>query len=87
MDIKTKELVQTEFLAFAMKAFAVLNKGRKLGNDKYLKLLAQTLTRVANGETKRSSSTCRRATSKLSWVQFPCRHGSSRIIHPPRSSS
>jgi hypothetical protein len=53
MDIKTKELVQTQFLAFAMKAFAVLNKGRKLGNDKYLKLLAQTLTRVANGETKR----------------------------------
>src|SRR5260370_1093439 len=53
MDIKTKELVQTKFLAFAMKAFAVLNKGRKLGNDKYLKLLAQTLTRVANGETKR----------------------------------
>ena len=29
MDIKTKELVQTKFLAFAMKAFAVLNKGRK----------------------------------------------------------
>src|SRR5258708_5665495 len=53
MDIKTKELVQRKFLAFAMKAFAVLNKGRKLGNDKYLKLLAQTLTRVANGETKR----------------------------------
>src|SRR5258708_22115802 len=53
MDIKTKELVQTKFLAFAMKGFAVLNKGRKLGNDKYLKLLAQTLTRVANGETKR----------------------------------
>jgi predicted phage terminase large subunit-like protein len=36
-----------------MKAFATLNKGRSLGNDKYLKLLAQKLTRVAAGETKR----------------------------------
>jgi hypothetical protein len=36
-----------------MKAFATLNKGRRLGNDKYLKLLAQELTRVAAGETKR----------------------------------
>jgi predicted phage terminase large subunit-like protein len=53
MNIDTKKLVQTEFLAFAMKAFAVLNKGRSLGKDKYLKLLAQTLTRVATGETKR----------------------------------
>jgi predicted phage terminase large subunit-like protein len=53
MNIDTKKLVQTEFLAFAMKAFAGLNKGRSLGKDKYLKLLAQTLTRVATGETKR----------------------------------
>jgi predicted phage terminase large subunit-like protein len=53
MNIDTKKLVQTEFLAFAMKAFATLNKGRSLGNDKYLKLLAQELTRVAAGETKR----------------------------------
>jgi predicted phage terminase large subunit-like protein len=36
-----------------MKAFATLNKGRGLGNDEYLKLLAQALTRVAAGETKR----------------------------------
>ena len=36
-----------------MKAFATLNKGRSLGNDKYLKFLAQELTRVAAGETKR----------------------------------
>jgi predicted phage terminase large subunit-like protein len=53
MNIQTKKLIQTEFLAFAMKAFATLNKGRSLGNDKYLKLLAQELTRVAAGETKR----------------------------------
>src|SRR5262245_40931431 len=53
MNINTKILIQTEFLAFAMKAFATLNKGRRLGNDKYLKLLAQTLTLVAAGETKR----------------------------------
>src|SRR5262249_55128794 len=53
MDIDTKKLVQTEFLAFAMKAHATLKKGRRLGNDKYLKLLAQSLTRVATGETKR----------------------------------
>src|SRR6516164_6329289 len=53
MNINTKKLVQTEFLAFAMKAFATLNKGRSLGNDKYLKLLAREPTRVAVGETKR----------------------------------
>jgi predicted phage terminase large subunit-like protein len=53
MNIDTKKLVQTKFLAFAMKAFATLNKGRSLGNEKYLKLLAQSLTRVATGETKR----------------------------------
>jgi len=53
MNIQIKKLIQTEFLAFAMKAFATLNKGRSLGNDKYLKLLAQELTRVAAGETKR----------------------------------
>src|SRR6516165_5312026 len=53
MNIDTKKLVQTEFLAFAMKAFATLNKGRRLGNDKYLKLLAQTLTHAAAGKTKR----------------------------------
>jgi predicted phage terminase large subunit-like protein len=32
---------------------ATLKKGRRLANDKYLKLLAQRLTRVATGETKR----------------------------------
>jgi predicted phage terminase large subunit-like protein len=53
MNIDITKLVQTEFLAFAMKAFASLNKGRKLGQDKYLKLLAEALTSVAAGETKR----------------------------------
>jgi predicted phage terminase large subunit-like protein len=53
MNIDTKKLVQTEFLAFAMKAFATLNKGQSLGNDKYLKLLAQALANVAAGKTKR----------------------------------
>jgi predicted phage terminase large subunit-like protein len=63
MDTKTKKLVQTEFLAFGMKAFAVLNKGRSLGHTPYLKLVAQTLTRVATGETKRLV------------VSMPPRHG------------
>jgi hypothetical protein len=53
MDNETKELIRTEFLAFVMKAHATLKKGRRLANDKYLKLLAQRLTRVATGETKR----------------------------------
>src|SRR5262249_40796494 len=53
MDNETKKLVQTEFLAFAMKAFATLNKGRSLGHDHYLKLLASHLERVATGKTKR----------------------------------
>ncbi|MBV8110404.1 MAG: phage terminase large subunit [Hyphomicrobiales bacterium] len=53
MNIDTKKLIQTKFLAFAMKAFATINKGKSLGNDKYLKLLAERLTRVAAGETKR----------------------------------
>jgi len=53
MDNDTKKLVQTEFLVFAMKAFAYLNKGSDLGQDKYLKLLAERLARVAAGKTKR----------------------------------
>jgi predicted phage terminase large subunit-like protein len=63
MDNKTKELIQTKFLAFAMKAFVSLNKGRSLGQDKYLELLAERLTRVAKGETKRLV------------VSMPPRHG------------
>ena len=53
MDSQTKTLIQTKFLAFAMKAFAELNKGRNLGQDKYLKYLAEALTNVAAGKTKR----------------------------------
>lgn len=63
MDIATKKLVQTKFLAFAMKAFAVLNKGRRLDKNKYLKLLAEVLTDVAAGKTKRQI------------VSMPPRHG------------
>ena len=63
MDDETKALIRTKFLAFAMKAHATLKKGRRLGNDKYLKLLAQTLTRVATGETKRRA------------ITMPPRHG------------
>jgi predicted phage terminase large subunit-like protein len=53
MDDDTKKLVQTKFLAFAMKAFAYLNKGSDLGQDKYLKVLAERFARVAAGKTKR----------------------------------
>src|SRR5215469_9816618 len=53
MNIDTKKLIQTEFRAFAMKAFAYLNKGRSLDRDKYLKLLAERLAHVATGKTKR----------------------------------
>jgi predicted phage terminase large subunit-like protein len=53
MDSNTEKLIKTEFLAFAMKAFASLNKGKTLGNDPYLKLLAERLTRVAATKTKR----------------------------------
>jgi predicted phage terminase large subunit-like protein len=53
MDRTTAKLIETEFLAFAMKAFASLNKGKSLGTDKYLKLLAKRLTRVAAKKTKR----------------------------------
>jgi len=55
MDSETKKLIRTKFLAFAMKAFAGLNKGKgkSLGNDRYLKLLAKRLTRVAARKTKR----------------------------------
>jgi predicted phage terminase large subunit-like protein len=63
MNIDIKKLVQTDFLAFAMKAFASLNKGRNLGQDKYLELFAERLTRVAEGETKRLV------------VSMPPRHG------------
>ena len=48
-----KKLVQANFLVFAMKAFAVLNTGRRLDNNPYLELVAQVLTEVAAGKTKR----------------------------------
>jgi predicted phage terminase large subunit-like protein len=63
MDSATKKFVQTEFLAFAIKAFALLNKGRRLGDDKYLELVAQVLTKVAAGKRKRQV------------VSMPPRHG------------
>src|SRR5262249_45881124 len=63
MHIETQKLVQTEFRAFAMKAFAGLNKGKKLGNDKYLQLIAQELTAVAAGNIRRLI------------VSMPPRHG------------
>ena len=63
MDSDAEKFVQSEFLAFAMKAFAVLNTGRRLGRDKYLKLLAEVLTDVAAGNTKRQI------------VSMPPRHG------------
>jgi hypothetical protein len=80
MDNDTKKLVQTEFLAFAMKAFAYLNKGSDLGQDKYLKLLAERLARVAAGKTKRLV------------VSLPPRHfktfmGSICLPAPPPKSS
>lgn len=53
MHSKAEKLIKTEFLAFAMKAFASLNKGKSLGKDPYLKLLAERLTRVVAGKTKR----------------------------------
>src|SRR5262252_4246018 len=52
MDSETKKLIRTKFLAFAMKAFADLNKD-SLGNHRYLQLLAKRLTRVAARKTKR----------------------------------
>src|SRR6266516_5784003 len=53
MKDEIKKLIRTDFLSFAMKAFAALNKGRSLGEDNYLALLAEALARVATGETKR----------------------------------
>jgi predicted phage terminase large subunit-like protein len=53
MDEATKKLVRTEFLAFAMKAFASLNKGQSLGREQYLTLLADRLAQVAGGDIRR----------------------------------
>jgi predicted phage terminase large subunit-like protein len=63
MHIETQKLVQTKFLAFAMKAFAGLNKGKRLGKENYLKLLAEKLKDVAAGDIKRLI------------VSMPPRHG------------
>jgi len=54
MDKTTTLLIKTQFLAFAMKAFATLN-GRSLGGDPdpYLRLLAERLGRVARGKVRR----------------------------------
>src|SRR5260370_22137478 len=87
MDNDIKKLVQAKFLAFAMKAFATLNKGESLGNDKCLKLVAQELARVADGKRKRLVVSLPPRHFKPSWVPFACRRGSSRTIPPPKSSS
>jgi hypothetical protein len=86
MDNDTKELVQTEFLAFAMKAFAYLNKRSDLGQDKYLKVLAERLARVAAGKAKRLVVTLPPRHSRRSWVLSACRRGFWRTTPPPKSS-
>ncbi|MGA9209496.1 MAG: hypothetical protein WB347_16965, partial [Terriglobales bacterium] len=53
MEATAKRLFQTNYLAFAMKAFKTLNHGRSLGRDRYLELLADHLECVASGELKR----------------------------------
>src|SRR6266851_7264558 len=53
MTKELNKLVQTELLAFALKAFAGLNKGKQLTVHPYVKLLVKYLERVATGETKR----------------------------------
>jgi len=53
MDKSAKDLVQNNFLAFAMKAFKSLNHGQSLDRQPYLDLLADRLTRVSTGELKR----------------------------------
>jgi hypothetical protein len=86
MNIDIKKLVQTKFLAFAMKAFASLNKGGKLGHDKYLKHLAGALTRVAAGETKRLVISMPPRHGKTFMARFVCPRGSWRTTPQPRSS-
>ena len=63
MDTDTKVLVQSNFLAFAMKAFASLNQGQSLERKPYLDLLADKLASVSTGEIKRLI------------VSLPPRHG------------
>ncbi len=63
MDTDTKVLVQSNFLAFAMKAFASLNQGQSLKRKPYLDLLADKLASVSTGEIKRLI------------VSLPPRHG------------
>ena len=53
MSNESKALVRTQFLAFAMKAFAEMNRGQRMPRYPFLVLLAETLARVATGESKR----------------------------------
>ena len=53
MSNQSKALVRTQFLAFAMKAFAEMNRGQRMPRYPFLVLLAETLARVATGESKR----------------------------------
>jgi hypothetical protein len=45
--------VRVNFLAFALKAYAYLNKGKRLTIYPYLKLMAEYLTAFAEGDIKR----------------------------------
>lgn len=46
-------LLKSKFLAFALKAFATLNRGKKIIVHPFVKLLAEELELVADGTTKR----------------------------------
>ena len=53
MTNQTKELLRSQFLAFTMKAFAEMHPSQRMTKYPFLVLLAETLARVATGESKR----------------------------------
>ena len=65
MKIGMKRLLRKSFLAFAHKAYAAINEGRRLDMDPYLELLAARLQKVAQKKTRRLI------------VSMPPRHGKS----------
>ena len=68
MDHTITKLLQTEFLAFTMKAYTYLNKGRTLGTEQYLKLLAKVFASVATGGSSLSYLLSRHGHVVSIWV-------------------
>ena len=79
------DAIRSNFLAFAIKAFAQLQPGKELVMHEYIKFLACHLEAVATGERRRLVITLPPRHLKTFLASTACRPGSWRTARLPRS--